>query len=145
MGCLITPITIIQFSFLLLNGTRARDDIIVFDKATDSQELYDNLNVGKNVSTAHKAAIIQLIITHWDCFFVLSEHVVQFSTTNSLLTLVAHLPYAVDVLSMVHMRSLLSWTRLIHSWRVIGLKMWWCMGEYDIFSGETTSGTCRGH
>ena len=47
-----------------------RDDIIVFDKATDSQELYDNLNVGKNVSAAHKSAIIQLIITYWDCFCV---------------------------------------------------------------------------
>ena len=99
-----------------------RDDIIVFDKDTDSQELYDNLNVGKNVAAAHKAAIIQLIITYWDCLFVLSEHVVQFWTTNSLLTLVAHLLSAVDTLSMVHMRSLLSWTRLIHSWRMIGLK-----------------------
>ena len=45
-----------------------RDDIIVFDKATDSQELYDNLKVGKNVSAAHISAIIQLIITYWDFF-----------------------------------------------------------------------------
>ena len=45
-----------------------RTDIILFDKSADSKELYDNLNIGKNVSATNKSAIVDLIIKYWDCF-----------------------------------------------------------------------------
>ena len=48
-----------------------RDDIIVFDESTDSEELNDNLNIVKNVSAAHRSAIIKLIIKYWDFFCVI--------------------------------------------------------------------------
>ena len=40
---------------------RKREDVILFEEATDSKELEDNLRLGQSVTAAHKAQLKNMI------------------------------------------------------------------------------------
>ena len=47
---------------------KPRDDIISYNDTTDREELMANLNVGANVDSKHKDALILTIQKYWDSF-----------------------------------------------------------------------------